>query len=123
MTEPQSREAFHASARLYRAARDLLQNAGELDRPSDSYLILGNVLDAARCLEVALVQLAEWHRGTEADRHFHKGEDSTVGIMTTVEELDLAVQQADGLRKAISRAYGANAVVHWFDEVAPPDET
>jgi hypothetical protein len=72
---------------------------------------------------VALGQLAEWHRGTEAGRHFHKGEDSTVGIMTTLEELDLAVQQADGLRETISRAYGANAVVRWLDEIAPPDET
>ena len=43
--------------------------------------------------------------------------------MTTLEELDLAVQQADGLRETISRAYGANAVVRWLDEIAPPDET
>jgi hypothetical protein len=31
--------------------------------------------------------------------------------MTTVVELDLAVQPAKGLREAISRAYGGNAVV------------
>jgi hypothetical protein len=66
MTKPQSREAFHASARLSRAGRDLLQNAGELERPSDSYPVRGNLLDAMRSLEVALGQLAEWHRGTEA---------------------------------------------------------
>lgn len=72
---------------------------------------------------MALGQLAEWHRGTEAGRHFDKGYDSsTLGIMTTVAELDLAVQQADGLQETLSRAYGGNAVVRWFDEVAPPEE-
>lgn len=47
--------------------------------------------------------------------------DSTIGIMTTVTELDLAVQQADGLQETISRAYGGNAVIQWFDEVDPPE--
>lgn len=62
MPEPESREAYHAAARLSRAARDLMQHADFLDRPADSYSILGNVLDAARSLEVALGQLAQWHR-------------------------------------------------------------
>jgi hypothetical protein len=124
MTKPQTREAFHAAARLSRAARDLMQSADELERPADSYPILGNVLDAARSLEVALGQLAEWHRRTEAGRHFQEHDDSsTIGIMTTVEELDLGVQQVDGLQETLSRAYGGNAVVRWFDEVVPPDET
>lgn len=86
--------------------------------------VLGNVLNAVRSLEVALGQLAEWHRGTEAGRHFHEGRDdsSTIGIMTTVAELDLAVQQADGLQETLSRAYGGNVVIRWFDEVEPSDE-
>lgn len=118
MTEPESRHAYHAAARLSRAARDLMQNADFLDRPADSYAILGNVLDSMRSLESALGQLTEWHRSVEAGRHFHEGhDDSTIGIMTTVAELDLAVQQADGLQQTISRAYGGNAVVRWFDEV------
>lgn len=120
---PESRQAYHAAARLSRAARDLMQNADFLDRPADSYSILGNVLDTMRSLEVALGQLAEWHRSAEAGRHFHEGhDDSTIGIMTTIAELDLAVQQADGLQETISRAYGGNAVVQWFDEVDPPPE-
>lgn len=122
MTEPKTRVAFHAATRLSRAARDLMQSADELERPADSYPVLGNDLDAVRSLEVALGQLAEWHRGTEAGRHFHKGDDSTIGIMTTVAELDLAVKQADGLQETLSRAYGGNAVVRWFDEVEPSDE-
>jgi hypothetical protein len=76
-----------------------------------------------RCLEVSLGQLAEWHRSAEVGRHFHDGrDDSTIGIMTTVAELDLAVQQADSLQETISRAYGGNAVVQWFDEVDRPPE-
>jgi hypothetical protein len=40
--------------------------------------------------------------------------------MTLVAELDPAAQQADGLQQTLSRAYGGNTVVRWFDEVAPP---
>ena len=40
-------------------------------------------------------ELAEWHRSAEVGRHFDAGhDDSTIGIMTAVMELDLAVQQA-----------------------------
>jgi hypothetical protein len=118
----ETRQAYHAAARLSRAARDLMQNADFLDRPADSYSILGNVLDTMRSLEVALGQLEEWHRAAEPGRHFHEGhDDSAIGIMTTLAELDLAVQQADGLQETISRAYGGNAVVQWFDKVDPPE--
>lgn len=123
MAEPESREALHASARLSRAARDLMQNASDLDRPADSHSIMGNVLDTVRSLESVLGQLAEWHRSTEPGRHFHAGiDESTLGIMTAVAELDLARQQAEGLQETISRAYGGNTVVNWFDEVDPPEE-
>jgi hypothetical protein len=119
----ESRSAYDAALRLSRAARDLMQNADSLDRPSDSYSILGNVLDTMRSLESSLAQLAEWHRSAEPGRHFDGDhDDSTIGMMTTVEELDLAVQQAEGLQETISRAYGGNAVVRWFDEVDPPED-
>lgn len=116
MTE--EHDARHAAARLSRAARDLMQSAEEFDRPADSYSVLGNVLDAVRSLEIALGELREWHRSAEAGRHFAGGHDeSTIGIMTTVAELEAAVQHADALQQAISRAYSGNAVVRWFDEV------
>jgi hypothetical protein len=121
--ESESTEAFHAAARLSRAARDLMQNAHHLNRPSDSYAILGNVLDSVRSLETVLGQLAEWHRSAEAGRHFEAGHDeSTIGIMTTVAELDLAAQQAEGLQETIARAYGGSSVVQWFDEIAPRED-
>jgi hypothetical protein len=119
----EERQAFYAAGRLSRAARDLMQSAEGLDRPSDSYSIMGNVLDALRSLETVLGELAEWHRSAEAGRHFDAGhDDSTIGIMTAVAELDLAVQQADALQETISRAYGGNAVVRWFDKVDPAEE-
>lgn len=100
-----------------------MQSAEDLDRPADSYSVLGNVLDSVRSLEVALGELREWHRSAEADRHFRGGHDeSIIGIMTAVSELDLAVQQADGLQQTLSRAYSGNAVVRWFDEVDPVGE-
>ncbi|MET4097635.1 hypothetical protein [Arthrobacter sp. UYCu712] len=121
MTEPADRAAFHAASRLSRAARDLIQSADKLDRPSDSYAIPGNVLDAVRSLEVSLAQQAQWHRGAEAGRHFQEDHvDSTIGIMTAVAELDLATQQAEGLHETQSRAYGGSAVVRWVDEMDGP---
>ena len=117
------REAYHAAGRLSRAARDLMQSSDELDRPADSYSVIGNVLDAVRSLEVTLGQLADWHRSAEAGRHFEpEHDDSSIGIMTAVEQLDLAMRQADVLQKTISDACSGNAVVRWFDEVGPPDE-
>lgn len=82
MTE--GREAFLAASRLSRAARDLMQSADEFDRPSDSYSVLGNVLDAVRSLESALGQLAELHRSVEAGRHLQRGhDDSAIGLRIT----------------------------------------
>jgi hypothetical protein len=52
MTEPEGRHAYHAAGRLSRAARDLMQNADTLERPSDSYAIRGNVLDSMRGIAV-----------------------------------------------------------------------
>lgn len=119
----ESRDAFHAAAKLSRAARELMQSAHHLDHPADSHSILGEVLDTMRSLESVLGQLAAWHRSTEPGRHFPAGhEESTIGIMTAVAELDLAEQQAEGLQETISRAYGGNAVVRWFDELDSPEE-
>lgn len=81
MTEHEFREAFHAAARLSLAARQLMQTVDHLDRPSDSYSILGNLLDNVRSLEMVLGQFADWHRSVQPDRHFHQGhDDSTIGI-------------------------------------------
>lgn len=125
MAEQQRRTALRAAARLSEACRDLMQSADELGRPSDSCFILGNILDTVRSLEVTLAQLAEWHRSTEAGRHFHEGhESSTIGVMTAIAELGLAVQQADDLQETISRAYGGSAVVQWLEEAGEaPKET
>jgi hypothetical protein len=51
-----------------------------------------------------------------------KYDDSTIGIMTTVSALDLAVQRADGLQENDSRVYGGNAVIRWFNEVDQSEE-
>ncbi|QCO97988.1 hypothetical protein FCN77_10020 [Arthrobacter sp. 24S4-2] len=73
MTEDEARQAYHAAARLSRAAPELMQHTDFLDRPADSYSILGNVLDTVRSLEVTLGQMAQWHRSAAAaaGQHFH----------------------------------------------------
>lgn len=98
------------------AARQLAHSIRDLDSPSDSNPILGSLLETQRSIEQILRQLAEWHRSTAAGTHFSERHDeSTLGIMAAVTELDLASQQADGLQQTIARAYGGNSVVSWFD--------
>ena len=112
-----------ASQRMAEAARQLAHDTRNLETPSESYAILGDLVDTQRSIEQVLSQLAEWHRGTTADRHYSSGHgESALGITTAVTELDLAAQQADGLQETLSRAHGANSVVRWFDEVIPPEE-
>lgn len=105
------------------AARQLAHGTRDLESPSDSYVILGNLVDSQRSIEQVLRQLAEWHRGTAAGRHYRASHsESTLGIMTAVTDLDLAAQQADGLQEKLSRAHGASGVVRGFDEVRPPED-
>jgi hypothetical protein len=111
------------SERMAAAARQLAHETRDLVVPSDSYVILGNLVEAQRSIEQVLRQLAEWHRSAAAERPYIAGNDeSTIGIMTAVTELDLGAQQAEGLRETLSRATGGNSVVRWFDEVDPSEE-
>lgn len=109
-----------AAQRMQEAARSLAHSTRRLDKPSDSSPILGSLLDTQRSIEQTLRQLAEWHRSTAAGTHYSdEHDDSTVGIMTTVSELDLAAQQANGLQETLARAYGGNSVVRWLDTTDP----
>ncbi|MCA4135309.1 hypothetical protein [Arthrobacter sp. M4] len=116
------RDALHSSKRLAEAARELAHAARALEVPSDSDAVLANLVDAQRSIGQVLGQLAEWHRSTMAGRHYAEGHDeSRRGVITAVMELDLAVQQADGLKETLTRAHGGNKVVRWFD-VAPRND-
>ena len=92
------------------AARQLAHETRNLEVPSDSYAILGDLVDTQRSIEQAIRQLAEWHRSVAPERHYTASHDeSTIGIMTAVTELDLAAQQADGLQETLARAHGGNS--------------
>jgi hypothetical protein len=111
-----------ASKRLRQDARRLADVVTRLDSPSSSYSLLGDLLDVQRSIEQVLRDLAEWHRRTTPGVHFAEHHDeSTAGVTTVVEQLDLAVQQAEGLQETLSRAYGGSSVVRWFDEEEEPD--
>jgi hypothetical protein len=100
------------------AASQLAHSTRHLDRPSDSYVVLGQILEAQRSIAQTLHQLAEWHRTTAPGLHYAEDhEESALGIMTSVAELDLAAQQAEGLQETLARAYGGNSVVQWFDVI------
>jgi hypothetical protein len=107
-----------SAQRMAEATGQLAHSTRSLSRPSDSYVILGELLETQRAIEQTLRQLAEWHRTTSAGVHYAEGhEESALGIMTSVAELDLAAQQAEGLLETLARAYGGNSVVHWFDSI------
>jgi TorA maturation chaperone TorD len=109
-----------AAQRMQEAARHLAHSTRSLERPSDSSPILGSLLDTQRSIEQTLRQLAEWHRSPAASAHYSDEHDeSTLGLMTAVSELDLAAQQANGLQETLARAYGGNSVVRWFDTTDP----
>lgn len=113
-----AKDAVEASESLRQAAGQLADRITRLDSPSSSYHVVGSLLDAQRSIEQALRDLAEWHRRTIPGVHFaeHHNE-SAVGVSTVVEQLDLAVQQAEGLQETLNRAYGGSSVVRWFDEL------
>jgi hypothetical protein len=105
-----------AAERMAEAANQLAHSTKTIAVPSDSPAILGSILDAQRSLEQALSQLAEWHRLAGPGVHYPEHhEESGLGVMTAVAELDLAAQQAGGLVETVSRAHGGNKVVQWFD--------
>jgi hypothetical protein len=120
-TNPEAQ--VEASRLMQEASRQLGLMTRRLDRPSDSYAILGNLLDTQRSLGQVLRQLSEWQRQTAPGVHYaaHHSE-SALGVMTTVAELELAAQQADGLQQTMSRTYGGSSAVRWFDEVQQSGE-
>jgi hypothetical protein len=115
-------DTVEASKRLRQDAQRLADVVTRLDTPSSSYSLLSDLLDAQRSMEQVMRELVEWHRRTMPGVHFAEHHDESVaGVTTVVEQLDLAVQQAEGLQETLSRAYGGSSVVRWFDEEQEPD--
>ncbi|MCU1548885.1 MAG: hypothetical protein JWO29_1836 [Arthrobacter sp.] len=113
-----SGDPAEVSRRVQEAARRLAHLTHGLERPADSHAILGSLLDTQRSLELTLRHLAELHRQTVPDVHYSAHDNTSAsGVTTAVEELDLAAQQADGLKETINRAYGGSRAIRWFEEV------
>lgn len=109
-----------AAERMQEAARYLARSARNLDKPSDSHLILGSLLDTQRSIAQTLRELAEWHRAAAAGTHYSRPHDESArGLMTAVTELDLAAQEADALQETLARAHGGSSVVSWLDDEEP----
>ena len=105
-----------AAEQMQEAARYLARSARNLDKPSDSHLILGSLLETQRSIAQTLRELAEWHRTAAADTHYARPHDEGArGLMTAVTELDLAAQEADALQETLARAHGGSSVVNWLD--------
>ncbi|MFC8038260.1 hypothetical protein ACFUOZ_02765 [Paenarthrobacter sp. NPDC057355] len=106
-----------ASGSLRRAAGELAELSGRLDRPSGSGQVLGALMDTQRSIEHVLRELAQWHQGAMPGVHFAEHHDESVsGVSLVVEQLDLAVQQAAAMQETLSLAYEGSGAVRWFDE-------
>lgn len=112
-----------AAGRLSEAARELAHTTRGLDRPSDSYIVLGNLTSGTRSMQQSIQQLAQWHRTTQPDVHYSGGHDeSTTGVLAAATALEEAMELAEELEKALSRAHNANGAIRWFDETGPAKE-
>lgn len=122
---PGNGERSEAAASYREAARELARACRGLTRPADSRRVLSDLAGAQRSLEQALQALADWHRQTRPGLDYAEGRrgDGVAGVAAVVTELDLAVQQADGLRETLSRAERSSSVVTWFEEPEPDTES
>jgi hypothetical protein len=105
-----------SACKLQEAARQLAQSTCSLERPFDSYTVLGDLTDAARSIQQAAHQLARWHRGTHPQIDYTGGHDeSTTGVLAAATALDEAAELVQETEKALSRAHTANGTIRWFD--------
>ncbi len=109
-----------AAQQMQDAARYLARATSNLEAPSDSHAILGNLLQTQGFIAQTIRELAEWHRAAVAGTHYSRPHnESARGVMTAVSELDLAAQEADALQETLGRAYGGSSVVNWLERPAP----
>ncbi|WP_051973722.1 hypothetical protein [Cryobacterium sp. MLB-32] len=110
---------------LYDAAQHLAHRTRVLDRPSDSYDLLGCLTGTQRLLSQVYGQLARWH-GQVIDGVHHNGEDGYSptpgdGVARAEVALHAAAQSAVRTEDALMLAYTANGVVCWFDGERHPE--
>jgi len=102
-------------------ARSLAHATRAIDRPYDSYLLLGCLTATQRSLGQVYDQLANWH-STVIDGVEYNGEDGCgAGCAPGVARAELglrdAAQFAGIVEDALMQAHNANSVVRWFDSV------
>ena len=111
---------LHSVNLLEEAAHDLACGTRAIDRPYDSYVLLGRLTSAQRMLAQAFEQFADWHSRV-IDGVQYNGEDGfAVGPAPGVIRAELALRDAAELagkvEDALMLAHSANGVVRWFDE-------
>ena len=102
-------------------ARILAHAARAIERPYDSYLLLGCLTATQRSLGQVYDQLATWHSNV-VDGVEYNGEDGcAAGCAPGVARAELglrdAAQFAGIVEDAHMQAHNANSVVRWFDNV------
>lgn len=109
---------------LAEIARTLAHSTRAVPRPSDSYELLGTLCAAQESLAQVYAQLAAWHGAAVGGKHFDGGDVRSIpgapavgaeGLATGL--LNMAAASATEAAELVNKAYSANGVVRWFDDV------
>ena len=105
---------------LDEAAHDLACGTRAINRPYDSYVLLGRLTAAQRLLAQVFEQLADWHSRVVDGAHYNGEDGFAVGLAPGVIRAELALRDAADLagqvEDSLMLAHSANGVVRWFDE-------
>lgn len=120
MAENEEHRQVEVARDLSAQARTLAHSTRDIPAPSDSYILLGDLVATIDDLEQVCRQLAAWHSRVVDGLHY-AGEDNrgdgATGTVTTAAELQRAAAALNTASEALRTAHSANGVVRWFDTV------
>ncbi len=86
------------------AAKDLARFSPALQRPSDSYILMGQLVGIQQSLNQTIGQLAHWQRHAVSGKHLEADHGlSTLGIVISVTELEATAHHAYNLLETLQR--------------------
>jgi hypothetical protein len=109
---------------LAEVARALAHATRAIPRPSDSYELLGALVDAQAALGQVYAQLEAWHGAAQDGRQYDgenergiPGQPAAGAGGSAAVSLRAATAHAMATANLVLKAYNANGVVRWFDDV------
>jgi hypothetical protein len=114
---------------LAEVARTLAHSTRTVPHPSDTYELLGALVDAQAALGQIYAHLGAWHGAAQRGLHFHGetelGIPDLIGIGATEKaSISLMAATANAMAAAnlVLKAYNSNGDLRWFDEVQEEED-